>query len=102
MMIKRDVFLPAVDNNADGKTEIFVYHSSADDIPGIKPKTDLGFEDISNADTIDYASDIEFVKKVPQHPHDQLKRKVKRKIIKKEKGKNKKSKQKEIPEIQLD
>ena len=44
---------------------------------------------------MDCISDVEFVKKIPQHPHDRLKRKIKRKIIKKKKRKNKKSKQKE-------
>ena len=96
--IKTDVFLPAVDDNVDGQTKIFVddnYQSWADNIPDIKPKTDLVLEGISDADTIDYTSDAEFVKKVPQHPLDRLKRKIKRKIFKKKQCKNKKSKQKE-------
>ena len=65
-------------------------------MPDIKPdiKTDLILEDLSDTDTIDFTSDIEFVKKVPQHPRDRLRCKIKRKKIKKEKNKNKKYKQK--------
>ena len=47
-----------------------------------------------DADIIDYTSNTEFAKKVPQHPRNRLRRKIKRKKIKKKKNKNKKSKQK--------
>ena len=94
--IRPDLFLSDDDENLDQQTEIFVddnYQSLADDVPDIKPnvKTDITLEDVSDADTIDFTSDIDFVKKVPQHPRDRLKCKIKRKKIKQEKNKNKKA-----------
>ena len=64
-----------LNDNVDGETENFVhdnYQSWDDDIQDVKSKTDLVLEDISDADTIDYTSDIEFIEKVPQHPRDRL------------------------------
>ena len=73
--IKPDVFLHTTDDNLDAQTETFIddnYQSWVDDLPDVKPdnKTDIVLEDISDADTIAYTSDIEFVKKVPQNPRD--------------------------------
>ena len=64
-------------------------------MPDVKLHSETGIvlEDISDTDTIDYTSDTEFNEKVPQHPRDTLKSKIKRKITKKQKN-NKKSKQK--------
>ena len=84
--IRPDLFLSNDDENLDTQTKIFVDDNSqslVDDFPDIKPdiKTDV--------DTIDYTSDTEFVKTVPQHPCNSLKCKIKRKTIKKEKNKSK-------------
>ena len=91
--IKPDVFLPTADDNLDNVDDN--YQSWADDLPNVKlhSKTGTVLEDISDADTIDYTYDTQFVKKVPKHPRDRLKSKIKRKITKKQKN-NKKSKQK--------
>ena len=83
------------DENLDTQTKIFIdnnYQSLVDDLPDIKPdiKADIILEDVLHADTIDYISDIEFVKEVPQQLRDRLKRKIKRKKIKKERNKSKK------------
>ena len=84
--IRPDLFLSNDDEDLDTQTKIFVDDNSqslVDDFPDIKPdiKTDV--------DTIDYTSDIEFVKTVPQHPCNSLKCKIKRKTIKKGKNKSK-------------
>ena len=97
--IRLDLFLSDNNKNLGQQTEIFVddnYHSLVDDVPDIKRdiKTDIILEDVLDADTIYFTSDIDFVKKVPQHPRDRLKRNMKRKKIKQGKNKNKKSKQK--------
>ena len=49
------------------------------------------FYGLSDADTIDYTSDIKFIKKIPQHPKKQMKRKLGDKIKKEtiESNKNK-------------
>ena len=98
--IRRNLFLSDDDENLDQKTEIFVdnnYQSLVDDSSDIKPnvKRDIILEDVSDADTIDFASDIEFIKKISQHPRDRLKRKIKRKKIKQEKTRTKKANKKQ-------
>ena len=92
--IRPDLFLSNDDENLDTQTKIFVDDNSqslVDDLPDIKPdiKTDIILEDVSDVDTIDYTSNIEFVKTVPQHPCNSLKCKIKRKTTKKEKNKSK-------------
>ena len=58
--------------NLDGLTEIFIddnYQLWADDMSNAEPKNII-LEDISDADTVDYTSNIELVKKVPLHHED--------------------------------
>ena len=101
--IRPDLFLSDDVENLDQQTEMFVddsYPSLAGDLPDIKPdikpdvKTNIILKDVSDTDTIDYTSDIGFIKKVPQDPRDRLKRKIKRKRIKRKKTKPKKAKNK--------
>ena len=89
--VRLDLFSPDGDENLDQHIEMFVddnYQSLVGDFPNMKPdikqdiKAKIILEDVSDTNTIDYTSDIEFVKKVPQHPRDRLKHMIKRKKIK--------------------
>ena len=58
--------------NINGQTKRFVdnnYQLWADDMSNAEPKNII-LEDISDADTVDYTSNIELVKKVPLHHED--------------------------------